>query len=164
MVWGIACLLIPRLFRTESFRLAALCAAVFAVCFCVFILVTYFATTNVLQDQLRAKINNDLNDFVTEATTDGTETVVQDILERLANKHSSVDYYFVADQTGKVIAGNLTKVEIRTGLQKITISPDNDIGTAAPDEDHEVWGQGQKVPDGSFIFVVQDAFRMLSAQ
>ena len=117
-----------------------------------------------LQDQLRAKINNDLNDFVTEATTDGTETVVQDILERLANKHSSVDYYFVADQTGKVIAGNLTKVEIRTGLQKITISPDNDIGTAAPDEDHEVWGQGQKVPDGSFIFVGQDAFRMLSAQ
>ena len=164
MVWGIAFLQIPRLFRTESFRLAALCATVFAACFGVFILVSYLNTTKALQDQLRTKINDDLNAFVTEATSDGTDTVVKDIAERLAGKRSNVDYYFVANKLGQQIVGNLTMVEIRIGLQKIVLPADGDSSTAATDEDHEIWGQGQKVPDGSFIFVGQDAFKMLSAQ
>ncbi len=163
-MWGIASLQILRLFRTGSFRLAALCATVFAVCFGVFILVSYFATTKALQDQLRTKISDDLNAFVTEATTDGIDTVVQDIRERLAGKHPNVDYYFVADRLGQRVVGNLTTVEIQTALQKIVISPDSDSGATATDEDHEIWGQGQKVPDGSFIFVGQDAYKMLSAQ
>ena len=155
---------IPRLFRTESFRLAALCATVFAVCFGVFILISYLNTTKALQDQLRTKISDDLNAFVTEATTEGTQTVVQDIRERLASKNSDIDYYFVADRSGQRVIGNLAMVELQTGLQKMTVSPDIDTTIAAKDEDHEVWGQGEKVPDGSFIFVGQDTFKMLSVQ
>lgn len=144
--------------------MAALCAGAFALCFGVFIFVTYLNTTAALQDQLRSKINDDLNAFVTEATTDGTDTVVQDIRERLAAKHANIAYYFVADNTGKKLVGNLDAVELKLGLQKIVVSTDNDLGNSGLDEDHEVWGQGQKVPDGSFIFVGQDAFKMMSIQ
>jgi signal transduction histidine kinase len=155
---------IPRLFRTESFRLAALCAGAFALCFGAFIVFTYLNTTAALQDQLRGKISDDLNEFVSDATTDGTDTVVQNIRERLASNHVNVAYYFVADSSGRRLVGNLDTVELSSGLQKITVSPDNDSGNSNVDEDHEVWGQGQKVPDGSFIFVGQDTSKMLSIQ
>lgn len=144
--------------------MAALCSSAFALCFGVFIIFTYLNTTAALQDQLRAKINDELTAFVTEATTDGTDSVVQDIRERLDAKNPNVAYYFVANNTGKRLAGNLDGVALIPSLQKISVSPDNDLENPGLDEDHEVWGRGQKVPDGAFIFVGQDAFKMLSIQ
>lgn len=98
-----------------------------------------------------------------EATSDGTETVTTDIRERLSRASVVPAYYFVSDNTGKKLAGNLLKVETKSTWQKFDFEAGSKL-TTNPDEDHQIWGQGQKLADGSFIFVGQDAHRVITAQ
>jgi signal transduction histidine kinase len=163
VAWGTACLNIPRLFNTTSFRLSALCAFIFALCFAVFLFFTYLTASKVLEDQIHTRVADDLNAFVTEATTDGTQTVVQDITERLSRPGPLPAYYYVSDSKNQKLAGNIKSLNNRQGWQQIDFELGSGVA-ANPDEDHQIWGQGRSVSDGSFIFVGQDAFRVLAAQ
>jgi signal transduction histidine kinase len=153
----------PRLFNTASFRLAALCTFIFALCFGVFLFFTYLTTSKALEDQIRTRVRDELNAFVTEATSDGTDTVVTDIKERLSRDAAIPAYYFVSDSKHQKLAGNLLTVETKPTWQKFDFELGSDVITN-PDEDHQIWGQGQTLADGSFIFVGQDAYRVLAAQ
>jgi signal transduction histidine kinase len=146
-----------RLFSTTSFRLGALCAFIFALCFAVFLFFTYLTTSKALEDQIHMRVADDLNAFVTEATSDGTDTVVQDITERLTKPAPA--FYYVSDKNNLKLAGNIPVLENKVGWQEFDFS-----SAAGGDEDHQIWGQGQIIKDGSFIFVGQDAFRVLAAQ
>jgi signal transduction histidine kinase len=146
-----------RLFNTTSFRLGALCALIFALCFAVFLFFTYLTTSKALQDQIHMRVADDLNAFVTEAISDGTSTVVQDISERLTRP--APEYYYVSDKNNLKLAGNIPALENKDGWKEIDFS-----SAEGGDEDHQIWGQGQTVNDGSFIFVGHDAFRVLAAQ
>ncbi len=152
-----------RLFNTANFRLSALCGVVFACCFAIFLFFTYWTTTNVLEQQLRARVRDELNAFVTEAKTDGTQTVVQDIIERLNNAATTLAFYSLNDAPNQKLVGNIPNFQEQLGWQKIIPTADTDI-TGAQDEDHQIWGQGERLADGSFIFVGQDAYRVLAAQ
>jgi signal transduction histidine kinase len=152
-----------RLFHTASFRLGAFCTFIFALCFAVFLFFTYLTTSNVLEEQIRTRVRDELDAFVTEAITDGTQTVVTDINERLSRKAAIPAYYYVSDSKNKKIAGNLAAVDTKSTWQKFDIEQASDVAPHL-DEDHQIWGQGETLPDGSFIFVGQDAFRVLAAQ
>jgi signal transduction histidine kinase len=159
VVWGIGSLRVPRLFRTTSFRLSALGGGLFALCFGAFLLFTYWSTTAVLEQQLRARVGDELHAFVTEANTDGAQTVVQDIGERLSTLGPAIGFYYVAGANNQKLAGNIRKLNIQTGWQKIDQDGDDNN-----DEDHQIWGEGIILSDGTYIFVGQDAFRLLAAQ
>ncbi len=140
-----------------------MCTFIFALCFAIFLSFTYLITSKVLEDQIRTRVNDELAAFVIEATNDGTETVVTDIIERLSRAAVVPAYYFVSDNNGKKLAGNLVNVEPKSNWQIFNF--ESGLGLSVNvDEDHQIWGQGQKLPDGSFIFVGQDAYRVIAAQ
>jgi signal transduction histidine kinase len=157
--------LTDRLFKTASFRLSVLYGAIFVICFVILLFITYWTATAALRDQIRTKITEDIQALATEAATDGTHSVIQDIEERLKFAGSAIGYYFLNDKQGGKLAGNLDRIKTQDGWQEAPLS---DFIAAKSgdqlDEDHELWGQGIRLPDGAFLFVGQDAFRVLSVQ
>jgi signal transduction histidine kinase len=154
-----------RLFKTASFRLSALYGGIFTLGFGTLLLITYFTTTAALREQIRTEVQNDLNALTIEAGADGLGTIIQDVNERIQPASGSSAYYFLADAQGKKLAGNLNGIAKRDGWQEIPLDKNALKKSEVPaDEDHQLWGQGMHLPDGSFLLAGQDAFLVLSAQ
>ena len=158
-------MLSKRLFKTVSFQLTVFFGLIFAFCFLSLLAVTYWTTTTALLGQMQTEIRAQLNAMAGEAETDGIETVVQDIKERTAQSDGQSGYYFLSDRAGLKLAGNLDGIDRRDGWRESGLgdSSSEKSGSQA-DEDHQVWGQGVHLSDGSFLLVGQDAVRVLSAQ
>ena len=150
-----------RIFRTSSFRLAALCAALFSVILAVLLVFNLLATNHALEDQLRSRVREDIASFSSEAEGEGTDTVIKEIDERVAKPTVPGSYFFVADTSGKRLVGNLKDVPITLGWQKL---PGTVVGRSDREPAHEVWGQGKIFPGGFFVFVGQDAYRVNVAE
>ena len=154
-----------RIFKTASFRLSALYGAVFAICFAALLFVTYWTTTTALREQMRMEIMDRIETISSEAKADGLPTIVLDINERISSKAISIGYYYLSDSNGQKLAGNLDGVTTKDGWQEITLSEGAAVNsTSSLDEDHLLWAQGMHMPDGSFLLVGQDAYRVLAAQ
>ncbi len=155
-----------RLFKTASFRLSAFHSAVIVVCFAVLLLITYWTATAALREQLRVDVRNEIQTMTIEAGTDGVDGITQDIDELTSRPNKPEKYYYLSDGAGRKLAGNLVRIERREGWQELDL---NGATTAVPppdatDDDHSLWGEGVLLPGGSFLFVGEDAFRVLSAQ
>ena len=156
---------IPRLLSTASFRLSTLYGAVTIFCFAILLGVTYWTATAALREQLRVEVLNDLQSLAAESDADGVGTIVQDINERTLASSRIGGYYFLSNKDGLKLAGNLDAIPPGEGWQELAFERvAANLVTAPADEDHELWGQGKRLADGSFLFVAQDAFRVLSAQ
>jgi signal transduction histidine kinase len=154
-----------RVFRTTSFRLSALYGGVFALGFGTLLLITYLTATKALREQIRAEVQSDLHALTVEAGADGVDTIIQDIKERIQPVSGSTAYYFLADAKGKKLAGNLDGIAIIDGWQEMPLDPTSTAKQEnSADGDHQVWGQGIHLDDGSFLFTGQDAYRVLTAQ
>ncbi len=165
MVWGIRFVLNSRIFKTISFQLTALHSLIFALCFLALLVTTYVTTTAALRGQMQTEIRAQLNAMVEESKTDGIESMIEDINEHLAQTKSATGFYFLSDAAGKKLAGNLENVAPVDGWRETRVGETAALQSAATgDEDHQIWGQGAHLPDGSFLLVGQDAFRLLSAQ
>ena len=158
-------MLSKRLFKTVSFQLTVFFGLIFAFCFLSLLAVTYLTTTTALRGQMQTEIRAQLNAMAGEAETDGIETVVQDIKERIAQSDGQSGYYFLSDRTGLKLAGNLDGIDRRDGWRESGLGDSfiEKSGSQA-DEDDQVWGQGVHLSDGSFLLVGQNAVRVLSAQ
>ena len=154
-----------RLFKTASFRLSTLYGGVFAFGFGILLLITYWTATTALRDQIRVEVLNDLHALTAEAAADGMDAMVQDINERIVPVGGSTTYYYLSDSQGKKLAGNLDGIATRDGWQETILSDASVAKTGNfADEDHQLWGQGIHLSDGSFLLAGQDAYRVLSAQ
>ena len=161
MAWATVLLVSRRLFNTTSFRLAALCAVLFMAILAALLALNYFTTSHVLEEQLRARVGDDFNMFSGEAESEGTDAVLKEIDERIQKPISPGSYYFVATPDGHQLLGNLHDVPPVPDWQKLPVTnTDRDPHEKA----HEVWGQGKVFPNGYFVFVGQDAFRVIMAQ
>jgi signal transduction histidine kinase len=161
----IAFVLDARLFKTASFRLSALYGGIFALGFGALLLITYFTATTALREQISAEVQNDLHALTVEAGADGLDTIVQDINERTQPFSGSTTYYFLANANGEKLAGNLDGIAMRDGWQEAPLNASTIKKTESlADEDHRLWGQGIHLPNGDFLLVGQDAYRVLSAQ
>lgn len=129
------------------------------------LVVTYLTTTTALRGQMQSEIRAQLAVMAHEAQSDGIATIIQDIQERTTPSDRQAEYYYLSDNKGKKLAGNLDGITMQEGWQESGLSdsviakPDGDA-----DDDHQIWGQGVYLSDGSFLLVGQDAFRVLSAQ
>ena len=154
-----------RLFKTTSFRLSALYGGVFALGFGILLSITYLTATKALREQIRTEVESDLHALTVEAGADGLDTIIQDINERIQPISGSTAYYFLADAQGKKLAGNLANIVTRDGWQEIPLDgPEIAKSESLADADHQLWGQGVHLADGSFLLTGQDAYRVLSAQ
>ncbi len=165
MVSGTFSVLSKRLFRTISFQLTALFCLIISLCLVALLAAIYLTTTSALRGQLQTEIRNQLNIYIEEARTDGLQAIVHDIEERSQAKLSDASYYFLIDVGGKKLAGNIDGVSPIDGWREggIGNQPRTSSG-ATLDDDHQIWGQGQHLSDGSYLFVGQDSYRLLSAQ
>ena len=154
-------LLHSRIFRTSSFRLAALCAALFISILAILLVFNLLATNRALEDQLRSIVREEFNGFSNDAENEGTDTVIKEIDERITRPITPGSYFFVADSSGKRIVGNLNGVPSVMGWQKL---PSVTTGKLDRDSSHEVWGQGKIFPGGYYVFVGQDAYRVNVAE
>ncbi len=160
-VWVTALLRSSRLFKTASFRLAVLCAALFSIILAALLFFNYFATSQALEDQMRARVKDDFTTFSEEVDSEGSDAVVKEITERIAKPVTFGSYFYVADESGSRIVGNIDQVPIVPGWQKLSAVNANKSNT---ERGHEVWGQGKIFSGGFFIFVGQDAHHVLAAQ
>ena len=154
-----------RLLNTASFRLSILYGAVFALCFAALLAVTYFTATAALREQISARVTEETQALLVEYNNDGRSSIVQDIEERLKLSGNAGSYYVLYDENGNKLAGNLQQLPRLAGwverdFQQV-LPPQ---ATATIDQDHQLWGQGTALADGGFLFVGQDAFRVLAAQ
>jgi len=156
-VWAIALSLNTRIFNTTSFRLAALCAILFAGCLGVLLVFNYLSTSAALEDQLRARVRDDFSAFTAEAESEGTDAVVQEITERVSKPYDHGSYFFVSGASGTKLVGNLIGVHPVPGWQKLPTS-------STKNGDRQVWGQGKFFSGSFFIFVGQDASRVIVAR
>ena len=160
-MWVTALLLSRRLFNTISFRLAALCALLFAMILAVLLLFNFSATNHALEDQLRARVQEDFNTFVEEVAGESSDEVSKEFDERLTHAPSPGSFYYLASAKGDKLAGNLITVPAMDGWQKL---PGTVAGKPAHEPAHEIWGEGKTLPNGLFAFVGQDAFRVNVAE
>ncbi len=160
-MWVTALLLNRRAFRTSSFRLAALCAALFTGILAILLVFNLLATNRALEEQLRSLVREEFNGFSSDAENEGTDTVIKEIAERIARPITPGSYFFVADTSGKRLVGNLNNVPLVMGWQKL---PSFTTGKLDLDASHEVWGQSKIFPGGYYVFVGQDAYRVNVAE
>ena len=158
-------MLSKRLFKTASFQLTVFFSLIFVFSFLSLLFITYWTATGALRSQMQSEIRAQLAVMAREAQSDGIATIIQDIQERTKPSERQAEYYYLSDSNGKKLAGNLDGITMQEGWQESGLSdsvlakPDGDA-----DDDHQIWGQGVYLSDGSFLLVGQDAFRVLSAQ
>jgi signal transduction histidine kinase len=163
-VSGIPFVLNSRIFRTISVQLTALQSLIFAGCFIALLIITYLTTTAALRAQMQTEIRSQLNALMEEAKSDGAEAIVQDINERLGQAPIAPGYYFYSDAMGRKLAGNLENVTPVDGWQESGVGFKAGVEDSGADDDHQIWAEGVHLPDGSYLMVGQDAFRLLSVQ
>lgn len=154
-----------RLTKTASFRLPVMFAGIFGACFTVLILITYFTASSAMREQVRRFIEEDTRALLAEVATDGQHSIITDINERLQDPEGPSDYYYFADSSGKKIVGNLDYMMPFEGWREAKFSArdlhDNKISAG---DEHELWGKGTMLADGSFLFAGEDAYSVIVAQ
>lgn len=164
-VLDIVCEMMPRLFHTMSFRLTALYAAVAVASFSLVYFFAYAILTSTLRDQIRGRIAEDVNSIAVEASSDGYSSAIADINERVRDSRGQGIYYYLTDPSGQRRAGNLDGIPLVAGWTEHSL---DDVipqdATNGIDEDHELWGEGRFLKDGSFLYAGLDAHQVLSAQ
>ena len=133
--------------------------------FALLLLLTYLILTAALREQIKVKVEEDLQALTADWQEDGIASIANDIDERSGLTASLGAFYYLEDASGTKLAGKLSNIKRIAGWQE---APFQNLlpKTAAfdTDEDHQLWGQGMILADKSFLFVGQDAIRVLSAQ
>jgi signal transduction histidine kinase len=138
---------LPRTFRTSSFRLTILYAAVFGVSGLMLFAVIAWSVNSFMAEQLDATVSNELAEV--QADAGGLETsALQRVVEGLT-KNSPGVYYLLQGPDGQVIAGNMMALQPKPGLRT--------LGWAHQDPERRapggIRGQGVLLADGAYLFV-----------
>ena len=139
-----------RFFRTEGFRLSALFAAVFALSFVIlggFVLVI---TNQALRDQILAFSATDIAAIRDGYAHEGVFEAREVINQLMASPASSG--FYLLQQDGRVVEGNLPAMTPRAGTQEISASG------------HQVLGTGAFLASGLYVFSGSDTTRLHAVQ
>jgi signal transduction histidine kinase len=99
---------LTKLFRTTTFRLSLTYLALFGAAAVVAIFYIYWNTTVLLTRQLHETIDAEIKGLAEQYTDGGLTQLVRTVADRSQTPGSSL--YFVADATGRRVAGNLTSI------------------------------------------------------
>jgi len=106
---------LPRHFRTSSFRLTLLYAALFSASVIVLLGVIYWSTSSYMTGQLDAAIDSDFAELQEGFRDGGASRVARLIEARVKDMPAGPMFYLLEDPAGAVLAGNLPALPNRTG-------------------------------------------------
>jgi signal transduction histidine kinase len=155
---------LTRIFKTSSFKLAALYTAVTAIAFSILLIVIYWIATEALSRQVRDGVAAEFADLASHFRSDNAAALAAEISARIASKRPSNHYYFLSDRNGHRLTGNYDLGSIFEGWREEPFEATGVSDTGDGDDDHQLIGFGQHLPDGSFLLVGEDGNRVLTAQ
>jgi len=135
-----------RLFRTSSFRLTLLYAALTGASFLVLFVTVFWSTTSFMQHQIDITVAAEIKEVHTAAADGSTDSLRRAI--ESSTKQAGGFYYLLQDRDGRVLAGDLPPLEPITGMrewlepQRLPRYPKTDIR-----------GRGEATADGGYLFV-----------
>lgn len=143
-----------RFLRTEGFRLSALYAGVFALSMLALGAFVLVITDQALRDQIAQFSSSDIAAVRNGYTNEGVREAREIVHQLMAGPVSS-DFYLL-QQDGKAVAGNLPAMTARTGTV--------DIPATAATGNHEVLGVGAFLGPGLYIFSGSDTARLRTVE
>jgi signal transduction histidine kinase len=106
---------LPRLFRTSSFRLTLLYAALFSASVIVLFAVIYWSTAHYMTGQLDAAIDSDFAELTQGFHAGGPRLLARLIDSRVSDMPAGPMFYLLEGRAGRILAGNLPALPRRVG-------------------------------------------------
>lgn len=148
------CSVLTRLFRTESFRLTAVFAALIVGVMLALMALIYATTYQAFRAQLWNSIAHDLASIESGYRSEGISEVKEIIQQRLF-RSGGTDYFVLETVSGTKIAGNLPPMPPRIGERRLAM-PQPSFGNDG--EDHELLGRGRLLSQDLYVFVGRDLY------
>jgi signal transduction histidine kinase len=145
-----------RIFRTESFRSAALFATLFLVLSWVLLGAVYWIVDDTQTAALVGAIDADINTIRNGYRAEGLPEAIEVLNQRLGSgKYAGADlpggYILIRDAASGTQAGNVPLNTLQLGLFRLSVPRDRDHGSAAA-----VLGRGVYISQGTYLFVGRD--------
>lgn len=152
--------MLTRLFRTESFRLTAIFAALILGAMLVLMALVYTISHQAFYDQLQSAIVHDLDSVEAGYRSEGVSEAKEVVHQRLFGAHGTD--YLLLETTSKVkLAGNLPALPPIPGEQRLPIPY---ALTGEDRGDHEIVGQGRFLSSSLYVFAGRDLYVGISAE
>jgi signal transduction histidine kinase len=135
-----------RLFRTSSFRLALVYAALTGISFMILLGVIFLSTTRFMRHQIDDSVSSEINEILADSRSWHLEDV-QVVVQGLA-RHPAGFHYLLQDSAGHVRAGNLPPLDPREGVREWGAAPHQSQRRSYA----ALRGRGILLPDG-YLFV-----------
>jgi signal transduction histidine kinase len=134
-----------RVFRTSSFRLALVYAAMTGLSFIVLFGVILWSTAHFMRHQIDDSVANEIDEIVSDPQSINLAGLAS-VVSGLA-RHSGGFQYLLQDSGGIVVAGNMPGLEPQPGIRELTMAS----GTGRR-RDRAIRGKGVAV-EGGYLFV-----------
>jgi len=152
----VACI---RLFRTESFRLAAWFAVIFLAVTGALIGTAYWIVEDAQTTALLSAIDNDIlainNGYRDAGQFEAIELVQQLMPRSPLSRASSDSYLFLYDARQGQLAGNVSGIPLRTGVFSIEVTLPN-VASATHRDRLKLIGKGSTLPNSEYLFAGRD--------
>lgn len=146
-------MILGRLVRTATFRLAAGFAALFSVSIIVVSSITYMAMTQYSDQQIDLSISSEMKAVRDSVGGDSAPEIVKAINDRITDIDPDYYYYALEDSDGSVLAGNLRPVPAVTGWADIPLETGDGSGAS---ERHIIRGLGVDLTPELHLFIGRD--------
>jgi signal transduction histidine kinase len=147
----IACVRLPRLFYTSSFRLTLLYAALFSASVLLLFAIIFWTASFYMTSQLDAAIDSDVTELQQGLSAGGPAHLAEMIRDRVDQMPTGPIVYLLQDRSGRVIAGNLPAMAPRAGTFAVEL-PAPRVGRL-----HAIRAHGLALPSGNYLLVGADA-------
>lgn len=143
---------LSRLFRAAPFRLALIYAGLFSLSVLALGVILYFATTGVVDHQLRAAVTAELLALRDELDRRGPAALAAAVEARAGSPAAQGFAYLLQDPTGRRLAGDLEPMAPDEAWRQLVPKGDKD-----EDDPERFLGKGVVLPGGRFLLVAHDA-------
>ncbi|MBS0515895.1 MAG: HAMP domain-containing protein [Proteobacteria bacterium] len=135
-----------RLFRTSSFRLTLIYAAITGASFLVLFLSVFWSTTRFMQHQIDITVAAEIREVRAAAGDGGLESLRRAI--EASTRQASNFFYLLQDRAGNAIAGNMPALDPVAGVRE-WVKPNR----LPRFHETDIRGRGEAAVDGGYLFV-----------
>jgi signal transduction histidine kinase len=141
-----------RFLRTETFRLSAIYAGIFALSVLALGVVVFILTDRAFRDQIVQFSRGDIAAVRSGYASEGLPEA-REVIEQVMAAPGNSDF-FLLQQDGRPIAGNLPPMAPRAGIVSLPGSGKN----------HEILGVGAMIAPGLYVYSGSDLYRVHAAE